>query len=256
MPCVVVLEDRGNRVSKRGRNAGGRSVWQIDLRPCSQCIDGIERRQEFWQEHPQRLKEMPAWRRGQIPRHRVLYCRYPGNRPYELPSSALELSMNLLQAALDQDERAEILAAALAGSPCELEAPCFRCGCMANTWRPILKPTMNIPRISSWRLTRPENHVPICQHCAGNLSWETDQIWRLRWDMHIGGVGLRPCINGMKTQKRGRFLLSGISTIIPCGPRSTEASPGHWGAERSSIALLAREMSIGTRDTSRGSVTL
>jgi len=129
----------------------------------------------FGKNIPQRLKKMPAWRRGQILSTASFIVDIQGTVPYDIPSSALELSTNLLQAALDQDERAEILAAALAGSPCELEAPCFRCGCMANTWRPILKPIMNIPCISSWRLTRPENHVPICQHCAGNLSWETDQ---------------------------------------------------------------------------------
>ena len=68
------------RVSKRGRNAGGRSVWQIDLRPCSQCLDGIERRQEFWQEHPSAAQKNAGMAPRTNPQHRVLYCRYPGNR--------------------------------------------------------------------------------------------------------------------------------------------------------------------------------
>ena len=210
---------------------------------------------DFGKDIPRRLKNMPAWRHGQILSAASFIVDVQGTVPYTIPISALKLSTYLLQMALDQDERAEILAAAIAGIPWELEAPCFRCGCITNKWRPIFKPTTNIPRVSSWRLHRPENHVPICFHCAINWYRDADQDLQIALGYAYWGSRFEALHQWYENAKAGGFLLSGISTIIPCGPRSTEASLGHWGAQRCSIALLAWEMSFGTSGISRGSVT-
>jgi len=149
----------------------GQLVFEL-VRSALEELRGVK---DFGKNIPRRLKNMPEWRRGQILSTASFIVDVQGAVPYNIPDSALKLSTNLLQMVLDQDERAEILAAAIAGMPWELDAPCFRCGCITNKWRPIFKPTTNIPRVSSWRLQRPENHVPICYNCATNWYRDADQ---------------------------------------------------------------------------------
>ena len=149
----------------------GKLIFEL-VRSALMELKGVK---NFGKNIPQRFKNLPEWRRGQILSTASFIMDIQGTVPYNIPPSALELSTNLLQLALDQNERAEILAAAIAGPPWELDAPCFRCGSAVNKRRPILKPTTSIPGVSSWRLMRPENHVPICKACAAILSWDTDQ---------------------------------------------------------------------------------
>ena len=179
----------------------GQLVFEL-IRSAVEELKGIK---DFGKDIPRRLKNMPEWRCGQILSDASFIVDVQGTVPYDIPSSALKLSTNLLQMTLDQDEQAEILAAAIAGMPWELEAPCFRCGCIANKWRPILKPTTNIPRVSSWRLERPENHIPICFYCADNWYRDADQDLQIALGYAYWGSRFEALHQWYENAKAGRL---------------------------------------------------
>jgi hypothetical protein len=119
------------------------------------------------QEAQKELSKLPAWRRGQIICSASFVLDVVPAVPYQIPPAALKLSRTLLQ--LDNEEtQKELLAAAIAGVPWNIEAACFRCS-NGGSWRQILKPSSNLPALIQWRFDRPENHIPLCNLCENTL---------------------------------------------------------------------------------------
>lgn len=116
------------------------------------------------------FKKLPLWRRGQIVCAASFVLDVAPDVPYKLPRVAIDLSRKLVQVteAEGKNEQAEIFAAAIAGLPWTFEPTvCFRCG-GASEWRQVLKSSGKIPKVSQWRLLRPENYIPLCARCESN----------------------------------------------------------------------------------------
>jgi hypothetical protein len=120
------------------------------------------------------LKKLPPWRRGQIISAASFILDVAPVVPYQIPYEAIKMSKKLIANEAKNDQK-EFLAASMAGLPWNFEAFCFRCG-QGGMWRQILKPSGKIPKPSQWRLTRPENHVPLCYNCGEELPFEDTKL--------------------------------------------------------------------------------
>ena len=112
-----------------------------------------------------KMKYAP-WDRGQIYASAGFVLDYSADSTWSLPSGVFRLSKAVLQC--EQEYADEILAAMSGAVPSwrlTLRAVCIGCG-RGGTWRSVLPVPADTPPEVSWRLLRPENHIPICKYCA------------------------------------------------------------------------------------------
>ena len=111
-------------------------------------------------------KKYAPWDRGQIYASAGFVLDYSADSTWSLPSGVFHLSKAVLQC--EQEYADEILAAMSGAVPSwrlTLRAVCIGCG-RGGTWRSVLPVPADTPPEVSWRLLRPENHIPICKYCA------------------------------------------------------------------------------------------
>jgi hypothetical protein len=111
-------------------------------------------------------KKYAPWDRGQIYASAGFVLDYSADSTWSLPSGVFHLSKAVLQC--EQEYADEILAAMSGAVPSwrlSLRAVCIGCG-RGGTWRSILPVPADTPPEVSWRLLRPENHIPICKYFA------------------------------------------------------------------------------------------
>ena len=113
------------------------------------------------------LKQKYApWDRGQIYASAGFVLDYSADSNWSLPRSVIPLSRDVLRC--EQEYADEILAAMSGAIPSwrlTLRAVCIGCG-RGGTWRSILPIPLDMPPEVSWRLLRPENHIPLCKYCS------------------------------------------------------------------------------------------
>lgn len=115
----------------------------------------------------EKLKRKYApWDRGHILASAGFVLDYSKDSSWTLPRSAIPLSRDVLRC--EQEYAEEILAAMLGAIPSWrniLRAVCIGCS-RGGTWRSVLPVPPDMPPEVSWRLLRPENHIPLCKYCA------------------------------------------------------------------------------------------
>jgi len=115
----------------------------------------------------EKLKRKYApWDRGHILASAGFVLDYSKDSSWSLPRSAIPLSRDVLRC--EQEYADEILAAMLGAIPSwrnTLRAVCIGCS-RGGTWRSVLPVPPDMPPEVSWRLLRPENHIPLCKYCA------------------------------------------------------------------------------------------
>jgi hypothetical protein len=132
---------------------------------------------------------IPAWERGQMVNSAGFIKEMSIGGKWSIPRGAIVIARQILAAeAAYQDE---LEAASLAGVPWRetfypSQKLCMRCG-GKSSWRVVIKPPPNMPQEMVWRLTRPENTVPICRRCADTVHIEKDEIrYDLAWGLWAG----------------------------------------------------------------------
>jgi hypothetical protein len=119
-----------------------------------------------------------------------------------IPEGAVKLSKEVLKAEWDSPYRQELYAAAVAGQAWKAEEMegetsriqgCLRCGIRCR-WLPVLTLPEDTPAEMTWRLGRPENHIPVCKKCRKDLglgkedkSKDIDLAWSL-WAARFEGL--------------------------------------------------------------------
>ena len=115
----------------------------------------------------EKLKNKYApWDRGQIYASAGFVLDYSTDSRWSLPRSVIPLSRDVLRC--EQEYADELLAAMSGAVPSwrlTLRAVCIGCS-RGGTWRSILPIPADMPPEVSWRLLRPENHIPLCKYCA------------------------------------------------------------------------------------------
>jgi len=115
----------------------------------------------------EKLKQKYApWVRGQIYASAGFVLDYSADSHWSLPRSVIPLSRDVLRC--EQEDADEILAAMAGAVPSwrlTLRAVCIGCS-RGGTWRSVLPIPPDMPVEVSWRLLRPENHIPLCKYCA------------------------------------------------------------------------------------------
>lgn len=115
----------------------------------------------------EKLKQKYApWDRGQIYASAGFVLDYSAHSNWSLPRSVIPLSRDVLRC--EQEYADEILAAMSGAIPSwrlTLRAVCIGCS-RGGTWRSVLSIPPDMPPEVSWRLLRPENHLPLCKYCA------------------------------------------------------------------------------------------
>jgi len=143
------------------------------------CQDGILK--------PGALRaRLPAWKRGQIINSAAFVREMCVRGGWSIPRVAINIARQIMKAEAAFQE--ELEAASLAGVPWrgtfdEQYEKCVRCGDRAS-WRFILKPSADMPPETSWRLSRPENAVPICRRCVQVTFFERRED--IRFDLAWG----------------------------------------------------------------------
>jgi hypothetical protein len=115
----------------------------------------------------EKLKQKYApWDRGQIYASAGFVLDYSADSNWSLPRSVIPLSREVLRC--EQEYADEILAAMSGAIPSwrlMLKAVCIGCS-RGGTWRSVLPIPPDMAPEVSWRLLRPENHIPLCKYCA------------------------------------------------------------------------------------------
>jgi hypothetical protein len=125
-------------------------------------------------------ERMPPWQRGQIV-NAAAYIDELDQGKWNIPDVALDVSRQILAAEAAYLD--ELQAASLAGIPWKKTfgarfESCMRCGDAAS-WHFVLKTPPNMPVETGWRLTRPENAVPLCRRCTHLTDFEKREDIRL-----------------------------------------------------------------------------
>lgn len=115
----------------------------------------------------EKLKQKYApWDRGQIYASAGFVLDYSADSNWSLPRSVIPLSREVLQC--EKEFADEILAAMSGAVPSwrlAVKAVCIGCS-RGGTWRSVLPIPPEMQPEISWRLLRPENHLPLCKYCA------------------------------------------------------------------------------------------
>jgi|GEM_PF-1962375 len=137
-------------------------------------------------------EKLSPWQRGQFVNSAGTIQELSMGGKWQIPSAAVEMSEKVLRA--EEAYLDELQAAAVAGSPWigtfrkerghERDEECMRCGDLKSSWRFILKAPPNMPVEMSWRLSRPENAVPLCRRCAEVVKFREKED--IRFDLAWG----------------------------------------------------------------------
>ena len=119
-------------------------------------------------------ERIAPWQRGQIVNSAETIREFSRWGKWQIPTSAVDFSEKVLR--VEADYLDELQAAAVAGTPWigsfrkekghARDEECMRCGDLRSSWRFILKAPPHMPVEMAWRLSRPENAVPLCRRCA------------------------------------------------------------------------------------------
>lgn len=116
--------------------------------------------------YEQLRQKYAPWDRGQIYASAGFVLDYSADSSWSLPRSVIPLSRDVLQC--EQEYADEILAAMSGAIPSwrlALRGVCIGCS-RGGTWRSVLPIPQDMPPEVSWRLLRPENHIPLCKYCS------------------------------------------------------------------------------------------
>lgn len=116
---------------------------------------------------PDKLVQRYApWQRGQILASAGFVLDFSGETDWLIPRGAIPLSADVVK--FENQYADELLAASHAAAPSwrdGLPPTCLGCG-KGGSWRPVIAADNRLPVEKSWRLLRPENHIPLCACCA------------------------------------------------------------------------------------------
>jgi hypothetical protein len=93
-----------------------------------------------------------------------------------IPRGVVKLSRKVIEVERQSPFYLELFAAAIAGEPWRSEEmegdagrqKCIRCG-KNSLWLPVLSTPKKMPPELTWRMGRPENHIPVCGACRQKL---------------------------------------------------------------------------------------
>jgi len=93
-----------------------------------------------------------------------------------IPRGVVKLSRKVIEVERQSPFYLELFAAAIAGEPWRSEEmegdagrqKCIRCG-KNSLWLPVLSTPIKMPPELTWRMGRPENHIPVCGTCRQKL---------------------------------------------------------------------------------------
>jgi hypothetical protein len=93
-----------------------------------------------------------------------------------IPRGLVKLSRKVIEVERQSPFYLELFAAAIAGEPWRSEEmegdagrqKCIRCG-KNSLWLPVLSTPKKMPPELTWRMGRPENHIPVCGTCRQKL---------------------------------------------------------------------------------------
>jgi len=141
---------------------------------------GVEVRPEVLQ------RSFAVWERGQIASSAAFLLDLSGASMYRFPPTAISLARRVLN--VESQYLDEILAASVAGQPWKVDFPrlCLRCG-RAASWRMAIA-APPLPAEIAWRYLRPENHVLLCNKCAGRLKWGCEAQMRINLAWGLWGA--------------------------------------------------------------------
>ena len=139
-------------------------------------------------DHRELRKKFPVWHRGKLVNSAAyITSEMVMDGKWSVPSGAVDLSLQILKAEAEYIE--ELQAASVAGMPWKGTFPkqlnaCIRCGRGAS-WRFALKVPQDMPDEFAWRLSRPENAVPLCRRCEQvvKFSKREDNRYDLVWGL-------------------------------------------------------------------------
>jgi hypothetical protein len=139
---------------------------------------------------PRKLKERYSpWARGNILASAGFILDNRSDPRWSLPPGAFPLCVDLVRS---EYQFADDLLAAMNGSmpgwKSSLKAICIGCG-RTGSWRPVLDVPQAMPSEISWRLFRPENHIPLCKYCTAR--YKTAQNPRIRLELTRAFWGAR-----------------------------------------------------------------
>jgi len=116
---------------------------------------------------PQKLKQRYSpWDRGNILSSAGFILDNRNDPRWNLPPGAFPLCVDLVRTERQfSDELLAAMNGSMPGWKTSLKAVCIGCG-RNGSWRPVLDVPPAMPPEISWRLLRPENHIPLCKYCT------------------------------------------------------------------------------------------
>jgi len=208
-------------------------------------------------------KHIPVWERGKLVNSAAyITSEMVMDGKWSVPSGAVAISRQILKAEADYIE--ELQAASAAGMPWrgtfpkQLEA-CVRCGENAS-WRFALKVPEGMPEEYAWRLSRPENAVPLCRRCECVVKFKKqegtryDLVWGLwgprfealhRWYLAVMNNNLpeswsREDYPLWPEEYGGRSWREGSGSYVYCSPRPPRdiaRSAAHFAALNRALGM-------------------
>lgn len=213
-------------------------------------------------------ERLTTWERGQIVNSAACINELNAEGDWGIPRGAVSLSRQILAAEAQYLE--ELQAASVAGAPWqgtfgEKMESCVRCG-ERSSWRFVLNRPPAMPSEMVWRLSRPENAVPICRRCVISTKFDKrediryDLAWGLwsarfealhRWYLAIQAVQGDWVIKGWVKEQYplwpkdfgGNDWKTGSGSYVDCIPRPPR------GVHRTSVhfAALNRALGVATK---------
>lgn len=114
------------------------------------------------------------WERGRILASAGFVLDFSSEITWRIPQGVIPLSADVLK--YENQHADELLAASHAAVPFwkeQLSPVCLRCGGQVGSWRPVIPCDSRLSVEKSWRLLRPENHIPVCAYCAKRYKLKT-----------------------------------------------------------------------------------
>lgn len=117
-------------------------------------------------DHEKLKQRYSPWDRGNILSAAGFVLEYGPRSRWSLPPNSIPLSFDLVQSErLYADELLAAMNGAVPSWRISLKAVCIGCG-RTGSWRSVLDAPPGMPPEVSWRLLRPENHIPLCKYCT------------------------------------------------------------------------------------------
>jgi hypothetical protein len=122
------------------------------------------------------LQQLSPERRGEFISAAGWVIEFVPATRISIPRGVVRLSRKVIEVERQSPFYLELFAAAIAGEPWRSEEmegdagrqKCIRCG-KNSSWLPVLSTPKNMPPELTWRMCRPENHIPLCGACRQKL---------------------------------------------------------------------------------------